>query len=353
MNRSAWRGMSTAVAVVALALAGVGGLAAPSVAAGQTTIAGAWTAIHAFPDGVTPMAVTTAADGRIYLFGTCYGSCKQLHGTVGSGATVTYVYDPATDRWAKGVGAPAICAGAMAAAPGGDGLIHLGGCWNDLVHDRGVRIALYDATNATWSYQPGVGPYFDPTAGMRAADGAIDWFGDVLQRQGTAVFIVGHRVVVDESGLWFRGLGVPNTAPSDAVALGQDGRVYAFGGWRNCQPQFGACPVPPVQAWRPLTNTWTQVARLPTPRIRLAAATDRQGRIFTIGGLAGDASRMFATVQVYVPGTRTWWKAAPLPAARMAAFATATSDGRVWILGGYDTFGMPLRSGYCFTPAPV
>lgn len=350
MTRSVRGAFLTLAAATALVVTATVGVVAPAQAATLGTIRGSWSAIPAFPDSVAAMTVTAGPDGRIYVFGFCQSSCEQVGGTVGYGASVTEVYDPSTRTWAPGKGAPAICAGAMASALGADGLIHLAGCWRDLVTARGVRVALYDPASATWSMQPGHGPYADPIAGMTGANGQIYWFSEVLQRQGSATFVVGHQVLIDTDGLWFTGAPVPSTAPSDTATLGHDGRVYAVGGSRNCQPQFGPCAVRPVQAYRPLTNAWRQVTRLPTPRIRVAAATDGHGRIFVMGGLAGDAHTLYRTVQIYRPSSHSWAKAAPLPRARMAALATATPDGRVWLLGGYDRFGNPRSDGYVFTP---
>ena len=329
MTRSIRSAVLALAAATALVVTATVSLAAPVQAATLPTIHGSWSAIPAFPSSVSAMTVTAGPDGRIYVFGFCQGSCAQVGGTVGFGAAVTEVYDPSARTWAPGRGAPAICAAAMASAVGSDGLIHLAGCWKDMVTAAGVRVAIYDPASASWSMQPGHGP---------------------LQRQGGAVFAVGYRVLIDAQGLWFSGLPVPNTAPSDAATLGHDGRIYAVGGSRNCQPEFGPCAVPPVQAYQPLTNAWRQVSSMPTPRIRVAAATDSRGRIFVMGGLAGDAHATYRAVQIYRPWSHSWAKAAPLPQARMAALATATPDGRVWLLGGYDSNGSPLSDGYVFTP---
>ncbi len=334
-----------------LALTATLTIAATSQAAGLPRIGGSWAAVPAFPSDVAPMTVTSGADGHIYLFGFCQGTCDQVGGPVAYGAPVTEIYDPSTSTWTAGKGAPASCAGAMASAVDANGMVHLAGCWRDIVSNPGFREAVYDPTAATWTMEFGHGPYADPIGGMAGPNGQIEWFSEILEKQGTAVFTVGYQVLVETDGLWFSGTGVPSTAPSDTAVLGRDGRVYAVGGSRDCQPEFGTCAVPAVQAYQPTTNSWRQVTSLPTPRIRVAAATDSRGRIFTMGGLAGDAHTLYATVQVYRPHTRTWAKAAPLPSARMAALATATPDGRVWLLGGYDAFGNPLADGVVFTPA--
>ncbi|HEY5521160.1 MAG TPA: hypothetical protein VIK08_10915, partial [Candidatus Limnocylindrales bacterium] len=84
--------------------------------------------------------------------------------------------------------------------------------------------------------------------------------------------------------------------------------------------------------------------------IRVAVTNDRRGRIFAIGGMAADSSRLFAKVEVFRPG-KGWATARRLPSARFAALATSTSDGRVWVIGGYDEFGSPLQDGFVYSPA--
>lgn len=98
------------------------------------------------------------------------------------------------------------------------------------------------------------------------------------------------------------------------------------------------------------TNAWGKPTVLPTSRIGVGVSSDARGRIFTIGGLAADASRLFSRVEVYRPNSGTWARAADLPDARFAVNAAFTPDGRVWVVGGYDMFGTGLYDGYVFTP---
>lgn len=334
--------------------AALAGLAAPSVsAAGLRSIGGSWSAVPALPAMAAPMALTTGADGRLYLFGFCEDtSCPQRHGAAAYGEPTTYVFDPADWTWHTGASAPDICSGAMAAAARPDGKIELAGCWHDMVTDAGFRVAVYDPASATWTLRRGHGAYVDPIEGMTGSNGAIYWFAETLRSDGSAVFFKGYRVVVEIAGQYALGATAPLGAASDAAVLGGDGRVYALGGARACQPEFGTCPVRPVRAWQPLPDAWATVTNMPTPRMRVAAATDSSGRIFVMGGISGDGSTGYATVEVYRPASDSWRRAPDLAFGRMAALATATSDGRVWLIGGYDTtFGSPLFDGEVYTPA--
>ena len=335
-------------AVVALATLVTFGTAA--AAAGTPTIRGSWAPIAPLPVAAAVMTVTGGADGRIYAFGFCQGTCHQLGGDVSYGQSVTYVYWPTDGKWHKGRPAPDICSDAKASALTVGGTIRLGGCWTDITTDSGFRVADYDAATRTWSLEPGHGPYVDPIAAAAAANGDTYWYGQTLRPQDQAVFISGGRIVTESSsGAFPTGARQPKGGPEDGIGLGSDGAVYVAGGSQECHPEFGACDMPPVEAWVPQLNQWFKPTVLPTSRIRVAVTSDSRGRIFAIGGMAADSSRLFAKVEVFRPG-KGWATAARLPSARFAAMATSTSDGRVWVIGGYDAFGNPLQDGFVFTP---
>ena len=63
-----------------------------------------------------------------------------------------------------------------------------------------------------------------------------------------------------------------------AAAARSYGRIYVIGGYSR-----GAVTAA-VEAYDPLTQHWTGVASLPTPRAWLSAAVAPDGRIYTFGG---------------------------------------------------------------------
>jgi Kelch motif len=333
-------------------------LAAPAAnavtAAAMPTMGGSWSHLPALPDGVTILTAAGAEDNNLYVFGFCeVGPCAQTGGNVATGSPVTYRFN--NGAWQPRRHAPAICADAKASVLGEDNTLYLAGCWNDMVTDAGFRRAAYDVADNTWELLSGHGPYVDPIAGMFTDDGAIYWYSETLRKEGGAVFVSGHRVVVDTFGDFKLRAKQPEISPSDfgpsdGAGLGSDGRVYVAGGDRDCQPEFGACTMPPVMAWKPNKNTWIRPTVLPTARIRVAVTGDDSGRIWAIGGLRADASSLFSKVEVYRPSSDTWAKAANLPADRFAATAGSTPNGRIWVVQGFDKLGNPLSDGYVFTP---
>jgi hypothetical protein len=341
------------VGLVAATLAIVLALPGTAVAA-LGSVKGSWAPIAALPDGAAILTMVGGTDNRLYAFGFCQGKCQQTGGKVGFGSAVTYIYDPGSDTWLPRRPAPAQCSDAQASALAIDGTIRLAGCYVDMVHDSGFRVAVYDIASNTWSMEPGRATYDAPIAGMTTSDGRILWYSERLRSDGSAAFGNGFRIVVeDEFGGGWRAKSLePKSGPSDGAGLGSDGRVYVAGGDRNCHFDIsGACAYPTVTRWSAQGNTWNNQTVLPTPRIRVGVTSDAKGRIFTVGGIAGDGSRMFSTVEVYRPSSSSWARAADLPDKRATVLTASTPDGRVWAVGGYDQFGSPLQDGFVFNPA--
>ncbi len=348
----------TRASVAALMITAAVSLAGPAIAAAAVfpTIGGSWAHIPPMPvTNVAVMTVTGGQDGRLYAFGFCdfRALCPQTGGNVGYGSSVTYRYTLGDSSWQARRPAPDSCSNAEASALDIDGNIHLADCAGDST--AGFREAIYDPQQNTWTMKPGHGGNVSPIAGMTAAEGRIFWYSETLDSSGS--FTNGHRMVAERvDGSYSSRARQPETGPedlgpSDGAGLGSDGKVYVAGGDRDCRPEFGACTMPPVEAWSPKKNKWTKPTVLPTARINIAVTGDAQGRIFTVGGIAADGSRLFSKVEVYRPSDGTWAKAANLPDDRFAASAAFTSDGRVWVLAGYNVSGIGLTDGYVFTPS--
>jgi hypothetical protein len=85
-----------------------------------------------------------------------------------------------------------------------------------------------------------------------------------------------------------------------------------------------------------VTNTWTVVASLPTPRTGLTATEGLDGRIYAIGGaLAGNATT--AETDVYDPATNTWTSSSNLPLDRQGLGSVSLGNGLLLAIGGNST----------------
>src|SRR2546422_6894500 len=90
---------------------------------------------------------------------------------------------------------------------------------------------------------------------------------------------------------------------------GKHGIIYAIGGSSGLSGPI----VPAVEAYDQKTGSWSALAPMPTPRRYLMAATDRQGRVYAIGGAASGVVRRL--VERYASATDTRSAQSPLPVA--------------------------------------
>jgi len=114
--------------------------------------------------------------------------------------------------------------------------------------------------------------------------------------------------------------------PTPRLALASsvvDGKIYAIGGRAE-----GAL----VTEYDPLTDTWTTKTPMPTARFGLATSVV-DGKIYAIGGVIGAGSETFRTVEAYDPLTDTWTRKADMPTGR-AFLSTSVVDGKIYAIGG-------------------
>ena len=150
-------------------------------------------------------------------------------------------------------------------------------------------------------------------------------------------------------------------AASAPCPPGQTGTcVYTIGGFTSFALVGEDLPVATVESYNPVTNTWSTVAALPAPRGFLAAAaapcpTGQSGTcVYAMGGNDGD--NVVNTAYAYNPVTNGWTQVAPLPTPRHAfAAAAATcppgqSGTCVYAMGGLDSDVTVLSSVRSYNP---
>jgi N-acetylneuraminic acid mutarotase len=108
--------------------------------------------------------------------------------------------------------------------------------------------------------------------------------------------------------------------------------LYAVGGYD------GANAVGTVEAYNPVTNTWTTKAPMPTPRQDLAVGVVNN-ILYAIGGATTFDSNPpsyggLATVEAYDPDTDTWTTKAPMPTPRFYLTVGVVNDILYAIGGG-------------------
>jgi N-acetylneuraminic acid mutarotase len=156
------------------------------------------------------------------------------------------------------------------------------------------------------------------------------------------------------TGIWTVVQPMPTARSEMAAATGPDGKIYAIGG-RNAQNT----PLDTVEAYDPLTDTWTTVAPVQfecqggaTRRSGHAAAMAADGRIYAIGGFCAfpfppSMANGTPTVEAYDPSADTWTFVEPIPSFGVGRYLLAAAtglDGRIYGIGGAvrDAVGFEL-----------
>jgi N-acetylneuraminic acid mutarotase len=128
----------------------------------------------------------------------------------------------------------------------------------------------------------------------------------------------------------------PMSTPKGVLsACAVDGIIYVIGGgWPTAYST--------VEAYDPLTNTWTIKSPMPAPRGGMSAcAVD--GIIYAIGGFNDINGTALNTVEAYDPQTDTWTTKASIPTPR-GIFSTSVVNGIIYAFGGYNSRGTPSLS---------
>ncbi len=119
-----------------------------------------------------------------------------------------------------------------------------------------------------------------------------------------------------------------------------DGLVYVIGG-------FAPLPTDRVEAYDIASNTWIDVAPLPTAGHHIGAAA-LGGFVYAIGGLRSPGFTPTSEVLRYDPTLDRWDPVAPLPTAR-GAMAVAVAGDRIHALAG--DAGGAVRDHAAYDPA--
>jgi hypothetical protein len=128
-----------------------------------------------------------------------------------------------------------------------------------------------------------------------------------------------------------------------------EGKIYAIGG--TTTGRSGDKLVGTNEMYDPVTNTWTPLAPMPTPRENFAIAT-YQNKIYCISGRVGESrfvpvlysGVVSDVVEVYDTTTNIWSKMAPLPHSTEYLQASVV-NGQLFVLAGVHLVMYDLLAG--------
>jgi len=153
-----------------------------------------------------------------------------------------------------------------------------------------------------------------------------------------------------QNGVWTNVAAISPRGFGAAATIG--GKIYMVGGGTY------SCGVNSLlQAYDPATNVWVNLANMPTPRYEFGAA-ELNGLLYAIAGNPGCGSAASAKrdVEAYNPVSNSWSSKALLPTGSWGA-SVASANGKIYVIGGftnyvycYDSVG---NSWSLKTPLPV
>ncbi len=187
-------------------------------------------------------------------------------------------------------------------------------------------VEAYNPQTDTWTTKAPL-----PTPRIYHATGTVN--GKIYVIGGSSLWALDApgRTTVEEydpqTDTWTQKADMPGPRV-DHVASVVDGKIYVIGGALT----IGIAALSTVEVYDPATDTWTTAAPMPTPRLHLASSTV-DGMIYVIGGSNPDWPDPVSTVEAYDPQTDTWTTKASIPVPKTGIWS-ATLDGKVYVVSG-------------------
>jgi len=144
-----------------------------------------------------------------------------------------------------------------------------------------------------------------------------------------ATAVLGFPIPSHAQGAWTNKANLPqayhvNGGRSFGVAA-LNGKFYTVGGlnWPN--------PISTVLEYDPVSDTWTPMASMLSPRYAPAAASVN-GKLYAIGGSVNSSTTLTASIEEYDPVANAWTNKASMNQVRYAHQAVAL-NGKIYVLG--------------------
>jgi N-acetylneuraminic acid mutarotase len=235
--------------------------------------------------------------------------------------------------WSSYPSMPTALGGSAAAAGRDDRIYALGGLNSSGADVPTVQVT--DPATGLWSVAAPMPTARDSLAAVTGADGSIYALGGYFFSSQTGLLELNTaEVYTPATDSWFPAAPMPTARGELAAAAGPDGRIYAIGGRGT---DITTVEVKTVEVYDPAANSWSTAAPMPTARIGLAAVAGQDGRIYAIGGY--NTSGYLGTVEVYDTVRDSWSTVAPMPSPRGNLAALLGPDGRIYAIGGYNNHG--------------
>ena len=187
-----------------------------------------------------------------------------------------------------------------------------------------TTLEAYDPVSNTWTTKASMSIGREgPAAGV--INGVLYVAGGVVGGTNGGTALTALEAYDPVSNTWTTKAPMP-TARGGAAAGVINGVLYVVGGITG-----GGTTLTSVEAYNPGSNTWAMKAPVPTPGFGMAS--DVINEILYVAGGATAAGTGLTSVEAYDPATDTWTPKASMPQARGGA-AAGVINGVLYLTGG-------------------
>ena len=285
---------------------------------------GVWSALANAPASIGE--VSSVTDGTyVYLLGGQFGDSVKTD--------QLYRYDPATGTWTTLAPQTVVPTVDHGAAHYSNGKIYFfGGLINNFAESN--ALGIYDIATDSWSTGApltiGGQPYGIGSAASAIINGKLYVAGGIHnenQAENTTV-TVAYDPATDS---WSQLADMPS-GRNHAAGGTYNGKLYVFAGRQG--PNIGSPGFNDTFIYDPATDTWTTGASVPTARSGMGNAPELNGELYVIGGeVGGPFAGTFEEVEVYDPTTDTWRTETPITTPRHGIWPV-TLNGRIHVIAG-------------------
>ena len=286
----------------------------PAKAATQS-LGGTWSVKAGMPTPREGLGAGTAGSKLYAIKGYNFGD-----------TSINQAYDPATNTWTTLANSPTP-ESEFGATALGTRVYAIGGRTNG-----GTTVSIYDTSSNTWTFGAPM-----PTARRGAAVVAVGTTiyaigGSACCEPGISPQYAANEAYDTASNTW-RILAPLPSPRSDAYAVEVSGKIYVIGGFSSTFSNSTSSFLSTIQAYDIISNTWSTLAPMPTPRDHVVAGVCGND-IFVIGGATNPFFTATSVVEAYQIGSNKWVTGiAPMPTPRWE-MAAAQIGNTLYVVGG-------------------
>ncbi len=315
--------------ILVLLIAICSALAAPETTSAQ---GGTWSSKAPMPIARGGAAVGVV-NGVLYAVGGCASSCVILNHEA---------YDPISSTWMEKASVPSttkqgapqqgfnnLAAGAI------NGILYFVGDRNGTFYS--MALLAYDPVNNTWTEKTPP-PTQRSGVSVGVVNGILYAVGGSFFNNGSTNYISVVEAYDPVTDSWTTKASLLTPRVGAAVGMA-NGMIYVVGG------SNGSGVLPTLEAYDPVSNTWGAKPPMPTARTSLGVGVVN-GILYAVGG--SDGTNALTTTEAYDPVTDTWKTQAAMPAGTIAS-GIGVVGSVLYAVRSYNNNGVSATN-QAFTP---